>query len=141
MKRFVTFITILFASNYVYAEIKIENDWARTTPNGMGAVYFEIKNTSDKDDFLIKASSPNAKSVMIHETQRTDNITNMKHHSSGKKIPANNKVFFQPGGFHLMLSKIDGGLELGDKIRINLEFKNNETISIEPRLKILPPIK
>jgi len=25
-----------------------------------------------------------------------------------------------------MLSKIDGGLELGDKIRINLEFKNNE---------------
>ena len=40
-----------------------------------------------------------------------------------------------------MLSKIDDGLELGDKIRINLEFKNNETISIEPRLKILPPIK
>ena len=77
MKKLLIVIIILFASNYVYAEIKIENDWARTTPNGMGAVYFEIKNTSDKDDFLIKASSPNARSVMIHETQRTDNITNM----------------------------------------------------------------
>ena len=49
----------------------------------MGAVYFEIKNTNTEDDFLIKASSPNAKSVMIHETQRMGNMTHMKHHSNG----------------------------------------------------------
>ena len=43
-----------------YAKIIIDNEWARLTPNGMGAVFFEIKNTNTKDDFLIKASSPNA---------------------------------------------------------------------------------
>ena len=96
---------------------------------------------SNKDDFLIKASSPNAKSVMIHETQRMGNMTHMKHHSNGTKIPANNSVLFQPGSFHIMLSSIDKNLKLGDKILINLIFQNHENISIEPILKIKPPIK
>ena len=90
---------------------------------------------------MIKASSPKAKSVMIHETQRMGNMTHMKHHSNGTKIPANNSVLFQPGSFHIMLSSIDKNLKIGDKILINLVFQNHENISIEPILKIKPPIK
>ena len=78
---------------------------------------------------------------MIHETQRMGNMTHMKHHSNGTKIPANNSVFFQPGSFHIMLSSIDKSLKIGDKILINLVFQNHENISIEPILKIKPPIK
>jgi copper(I)-binding protein len=40
-----------------------------------------------------------------------------------------------------MLSSIDKNLKLGDKILINLIFQNHENISIEPILKIKPPIK
>ena len=141
MKKFLIIVALTFCFNNGYAEIIIDNEWARLTPNGMGAVYFEIKNTNTEDDFLIKASSPNAKSVMIHETQRMGNMTHMKHHSNGTKIPANNSVLFQPGSFHIMLSSIDKNLKIGDKILINLVFQNHENISIEPILKIKPPIK
>ena len=141
MKKYLILVALIFCFNNGHAKIIIDNEWARLTPNGMGAVYFEIKNTNTEDDFLIKASSPNAKSVMIHETQRMGNMTHMKHHSNGTKIPANKSVLFQPGGFHIMLSSIDKNLNIGDKILINLVFQNHENISIEPILKIKPPIK
>jgi len=141
MKKFLLGILVFFNLNSADAEITIENAWARLTPNGMGAVYFEIKNKKDEDDFLIRAFSPNAKSVMIHETQRMGNMTHMKHHSDGTKIPANSSLLFKPGGFHIMLSKIDDNLKLGDKVIINLFFQNYKSISIEPTLKIKPPIQ
>ena len=141
MKKFLILAALTFCFNNGYAKIIIDNEWARLTPNGMGAVFFEIRNTNIEDDFLIKASSPNALSVMIHETQRMGNMTHMKHHADGTKIPANGSVLFKPGGFHIMLSKIDENLKLGDKILINLNFQNHDDISIKPILKIRPPIK
>ena len=141
MKKILLALVIFFNINTANAKIIVDNAWARLTPNGMGAVFFEIRNTNIEDDFLIKASSPNALSVMIHETQRVGNMTHMKHHADGTKIPANGSVLFKPGGFHIMLSKIDENLKLGDKILINLNFQNHNDISIEPILKIRPPIK
>ena len=141
MKKFLIILAFTFCLNNTYAKIIIDNEWARLTPNGMGAVYFEIRNTNTRDDFLIKASSPKAKSVMIHETQRMGNMTHMKHHSNGTKIAANNSVLFEPGSFHIMLSSVDKNLKIGKKILINLFFQNHENISIEPILKIKPPIK
>ena len=141
MKKIFFALVIFFNVNTADAKIIVANAWARLTPNGMGAVFFEIRNTNIEDDFLIKASSPNALSVMIHETQRMGNMTHMKHHSNGTKIPASGKILFEPGSFHIMLSKIDDNLKLGDKILINLNFQNHCDISIEPILKIRPPIK
>ena len=141
MKKLLLIVALSFCFNNGYAKIIVDNEWARLTPNGMGAVYFEIKNTNNEDDFLIQASSPNAKSVMIHETQRMGNMTHMKHHTNGTKIPANSSILFEPGSFHIMLSQIDENLKLGDKILINLNFQNHDDILIEPILKIRPPIK
>jgi len=53
MKKFLILVALTFCFNNGYAEIIIDNEWARLTPNGMGAVYFEIKNTNTEDDFLI----------------------------------------------------------------------------------------
>ena len=64
MKKLLLIVALSFCFNNGYAKIIVDNEWARLTPNGMGAVYFEIKNTNNEDDFLIQASSPNAKSVM-----------------------------------------------------------------------------
>mgnify|MGYP001461715913 FL=1 len=141
MKKLLLIVALSFCFNNGYAKIIVDNEWARLTPNGMGAVYFEIKNTNNEDDFLIQASSPNAKSVMIHETQRMNNMTHMKHHTNGTKILANSSIIFEPGSFHIMLSQIDENLKLGDKILINLNFQNHDDILIEPILKIRPPIK
>ena len=141
MKKILLTLIIFFNINTADAKIIVDDAWARLTPNGMGAVFFEIKNINSEDDFLIKASSPNAFSVMIHETQSMGNMTHMNHHAAGTKIPANSSILFEPGSFHIMLSQIDKNIELGDKILINLNFQNHDDISIEPILKIRPPIK
>ena len=141
MKK-LSFFLILFSlitTSNAHADIEVSNSWARLIPNGMGALFLDIQNSHSESDILIRASSPNAKSVMLHETQRKDNITSMKHLMMGIKIPENKNLSLKPGSFHIMLSGLDKGLKLGDKIEVLLEFKNNENITLYPTLKIKPP--
>ena len=121
------------------AHIEVSNSWARLIPNGMGALFLEIQNSHPESDILTQASSPNARSVMIHQTERKNNITSMKHLMKGINIPANGNISLKPGSYHIMLSGLDKDLKLGDKIEVTLEFNKNESITVTPVLKIKPP--
>ena len=121
------------------AHIEVSNSWARLIPNGVGALFLEIQNSHPESDVLTQASSPNAKSVMIHQTERKNNITSMKHLMKGINIPANGNLSLKPGSYHIMLSGLDKDLKLGDKIEVTLEFNKNESITVTPVLKIKPP--
>ena len=121
------------------AHIEVSNSWARLIPNGMGALFLEIQNSHPESDILTQASSPNAKSVMIHQTERKNNITSMKHLMKGINIPANGNLSLKPGSYHIMLSGLDKDLKLGDKIEVTLEFSKNKSITVKPVLKIKPP--
>ena len=121
------------------AHIEVSNSWARLIPNGMGALFLEIQNSHPESDVLTQASSPNAKSVMIHQTERKNNITSMKHLMKGINIPANGNLSLKPGSYHIMLSGLDKDLKLGDKIEVTLEFSKNKSITVKPVLKIKPP--
>ena len=121
------------------AHIEVSNSWARLIPNGMGALFLEIQNSHPESDILTQASSPNAKSVMIHQTERKNNITSMKHLMRGINIPANGNISLKPGSYHIMLSGLDKDLKLGDKIEVTLEFSKNKSITVKPVLKIKPP--
>jgi copper(I)-binding protein len=39
-----------------------------------------------------------------------------------------------------MLSGLDKNLKLGDKIQVTLEFNNSGPVTLEPILKIKPPV-
>ena len=121
------------------AHIEVSNSWARLIPNGVGALFLEIQNSHPESDVLTQASSPNAKSVMIHQTERKNNITSMKHLMKGINIPANGNISLKPGSYHIMLSGLDKDLKLGDKIEVTLEFSKNKSITVKPVLKIKPP--
>ena len=121
------------------AHIEVSNSWARLIPNGMGALFLEIQNSHPESDILTQASSPNARSVMIHQTERKNNITSMKHLMKGINIPANGNISLKPGSYHIMLSGLDKDLKLGDKIEVTLEFSKNKSITVKPVLKIKPP--
>ena len=142
MKRLIFLFTffLFISSQNVSAHIEVSNSWARLVPNGMGALYFDIQNSHSESDILIRASSPNAKSAMLHQTERKNNITSMKHLMNGIKIPANENVSLKPGSYHIMLSGLDKNLKLGDKIQVTLEFNNSGPVTLEPILKIKPPV-
>ena len=129
----------LFVLGNANAHIEVSNSWARLIPNGVGALFLEIQNSHPESDVLTQASSPNAKSVMIHQTERKNNITSMKHLMKGINIPANGNISLKPGSYHIMLSGLDKDLKLGDKIEVTLEFSKNKSITVKPVLKIKPP--
>ena len=104
------------------------------------ALFLDLQNSHSESDILIRASSPNAKSAMLHKTERKNNITSMKHLMNGIKIPANENVSLKPGSYHIMLSGLDKNLKLGDKIQVTLEFNNSGPVTLEPILKIKPPV-
>lgn len=138
-QSFLLILIAMLSLSSAHAHIEVSNYWARLVPNGMGALYLEIKNSHTEPDVLIRASSPNAKSLMIHETQRKDNITSMKHRMKGLDIPANGSLSLKPGSYHIMIAGLDKNLKLGDKIEVSLEFKKSEKITLQPILKIKPP--
>ena len=134
MKK-LSFFLILFSlitTSNAHAHIEVSNSWARLIPNGMGALFLDLQNSHSESDILIRASSPNAKSAMLHQTERKNNITSMKHLMNGIKIPANENVSLKPGSYHIMLSGLDKNLKLGDKIQVTLEFNNSCLLYTSP---------
>ena len=72
MKK-LSFFLILFSlvtTSNAHAHIEVSNSWARLIPNGMGALFLDLQNSHSESDILIRASSPNAKSAMLHQTER-----------------------------------------------------------------------
>ncbi len=115
--------------------IKVDGAWIRPADKGMNsALYFEIKNNTDKPDTLFDVSSDAAKMVMIHETFKKDGLMGMRHikylvvkpHSSAK---------FEPGGYHVMFVQLKKKLKAGGHVWAALHFKNGGIIKIKALVK------
>ena len=136
-----SFLSTLFFSSKLSAEIIIEDYLARVTPSGSGSVYMKIINSKDEDDRLLSASSNKAGMVMIHRSIRDGNISKMIHVHDGILVPKKSSVKLKPGDYHLMLMNINENLSLGDKISVTLIFEKNSSITINPIAKLRPPKK
>ena len=116
-------ILVLGFINLISPQIKIENAWMRTASSGMNsALYFDINNSSLKDDELINVSSDIAKVVQIHETYKQGENMGMRKVDS---ILIKSKTVFHlaPGGFHVMVIRLKENLKMGDKKRIYLNIQ------------------
>ena len=116
------------------AEIVITDAWLRSTPNGLGAAYFDIMASTD--DRLIGASvDPTiAGKVEVHEIAENDGRMVMRQ-VEGISLRAGEPVSLEPGGFHLMLLDMPTMLAVGERIEIRLvlEVAGSVTILAEVR--------
>lgn len=72
-------------------------------PTHQPAVPIYLRQYGEDDERLIRASSPTAESVDIHEMKIEDNVSHAKA-ETGIKVPAGNSVLLQPSGTPLMLT-------------------------------------
>jgi periplasmic copper chaperone A len=128
---------ILFLSliNLLSPQIKIENAWMRNASRGTNsALYFDINNTSSKDDELIDVSSDIAKVVQIHETYKQGENMGMRKVDSiivkGKSI-----FHLSPAGFHVMVIRLKEDIKAGDKKEFVLTFRHSGKIKIKATVK------
>ena len=128
------------------AAIKVEGQWARTSPANAehGAAYMMI--TATDDDMLTSASvdASVAAKVEIHEMVPADGATGMTGATGmsgmgamtmrpvdGIELPAGESVELKPGGYHFMLLDLAEPLKAGDTIEVTLTFEKADPMTIK----------
>lgn len=120
------------------AEIEVRQPWARATPQGakVAAGYLEIRNNGKEADRLLSASTPVAKRVEMHITQRDGEVVKMREVKS-LDIPAGGTRKLEPGGTHLMLIELAQPLKQGERFRLRLRFERAGDLEADVEVRAL----
>jgi copper(I)-binding protein len=115
--------------------LEIIDAWARTaimsdTGNSTSAAYMTIRNTGTVADRLIGASSDFADFVELHTTEERNGVMMMAP-VKAVNVPARSQAELKPGGLHVMFIKIKHALNVGDKVRLTLEFEKSGKVELE----------
>ena len=139
MQRFFQFLLALSCVVYastalgddVIKTLTIEHPLARATPPGArtGAAFLTITNKGKETDRLIRAASPVAGSVEIHEMRMDNTIMRMRAVAS-VEIKPGQTVAFKQGSLHLMLLGLKQALSAGDRFPLLLTFDKAGTVQV-----------
>lgn len=113
-------------------DIQVHHPWSRATPPGakVAVGYMEIRNTGPQPDRLLSASTPAAKGVEMHVTQREGEVMKMRPVKSFE-IPARERITLRPGGAHLMLVDLVRPLKKGERFPMTLRFERAGELRVE----------
>lgn len=125
------FSTLLFADS-----VRIDSPYVRAVPPGqtISAAFMLLKNNSDQDIDLIKASSNIAKNVELHEHIHADGMMKMRQIPK-ISIAANSETALKPGGYHIMLIGLKKEIKAGDFIDLRLKFSNGDEQTVQVEVK------
>jgi copper(I)-binding protein len=113
--------------------VKVTNVWAKSTAPGqnVAAAYLDI--VSSAPAALIRAESPAAKVVELHEMKMDGNVVRMRA-VPRIDLPAGKVVKLEPGGYHVMLIDIKQPLKVGEMVPLTLvvnEGGKTETVNVK----------
>ena len=129
-------LLLSFLTTTVFAQVRIEDSWARATAPGakVGAGYMKI--TSGAADRLVGASTPAAQRVELHVTMKEGDVMRMRE-VKAYDIPAKGGFELKPGGAHLMLVDLKAPLKEGTKVPLTLRFEKAGEVKVELQVRAL----
>lgn len=112
--------------------LSVVEPWSRATPPGatVGAVYFEIVNSTAVADSLLRVSSASADHAEMHTVLHEEGLAKMRPMTQ-VDVPAGQRVRFEPGAMHVMLLKLKQPLKEGDRVPVTLTFQRAGEIKVE----------
>ncbi len=120
-----------------WAQVKVENAWARATVQGQKATGAFMKLTAPQATRLVAVSTPVAGVSEIHEMKMDGGVMKMRA-LPALELPANQAVELQPGGYHLMLMDLKAPLAKDGSIALTLTFKDAK--GVESRQQVSVPV-
>ncbi len=130
-------LILLFSIMSVFAtDLLVEDAYVRATPPNLpnSAAFMVLKNSSNKNISVVKATSNVSKNVELHTHDMKDGV--MKMYQVPKiDIPAKGETILKPGGFHVMLIGLHKPLKVGEKVTFTLELSNGETKTVTAPIK------
>ncbi len=121
-----------------WAQVKIDEPWARATVAGQKATGVFMKLTATQASQLVGVSSPVAGVAEVHEMKMDGNVMKMAA-VPAIELPAGKPVALQPGGYHVMLMDLKGPLAKDTSVTITLKFKDSKGVVSQQEVKL--PVK
>jgi len=116
-------------------DLAVSECWVRLMPAQVpSAAYFKINNKSASAAQLRQVATDAYGSVMMHATTQTGGMSRMSM-ARDVTIPARGALAFEPGGYHVMLSKPARKIEIGDTLDMTLLFAGNVRVNVPCRLR------
>ena len=104
--------------------------WVKAVDSGMTAAFLTLTNSTDKDLTLVKASTPAAGMVELHEMAMKDGQMVMQPKAGGIPVKAGSSAVLEPGGDHIMLMQLAGPVKVGDDVELTLTFDDGTTLEV-----------
>ena len=125
--HYIFLILILFfsCSNPASNDIEISNAWIREVPaeSEVTALYFDIENQGDSEDFIVSVEAPFSEKAEIHSTVVDQNGNAKMVKLEEVKIDKGENVRFAPGGNHVMLFGLSEEMNAGEEYEITVNLK------------------
>jgi len=109
--------------------------WIRLLPlPAPSAGYFVASNQGSDAVTLTGAASARYGDVMLHQTTHSDGMSRMSS-VEGVEIAPGEKLEFKPGGYHIMLEKPEGDINVGDVVPMQFLLASNEKAEAQCEVK------
>lgn len=109
------------------ARVQVSHAWIRLLPGDLPAGgYATLTNPGDTPATLVGVSSSAYAHVMLHKSSTEGGMSRMAMVGE-LTIPAEGKLSFAPGGYHLMLMHANRPLRPGDSVTLTLKFADGST--------------
>ena len=122
------------------APVAVEGAWARASVPGQTASGAFMRLTAPEASRLVRAESPVAGVVEVHEMKMDGNVMKMRA-LPGLNLPAGQAVELKPGGYHVMLMDLKAPLAAGQMVDVTLVVEGKdgkkETIAVKAPVKAL----
>ena len=109
-------------------DIAVSDAYVRMAPPGTPTTgaFMTIKNLGSADRKLLKADSPAAKTVELHNHINDNGVMKMRPVKE-IDIKSQGQAELKPGSYHVMLIDLKGQLRGGDVVPITLVFEDPKT--------------
>jgi copper(I)-binding protein len=125
------FVTSAHAETARVGDIVIEQAWARaTTPSAKtGATYLAIRNTGSEPDSIRSMETPVAGQAVAHQTRLDGDVSRMSEAGPLSVLPGGT-LEMKPGGTHIMLMDLNGGMKLGQQFPLTITFEKAGKVEV-----------
>ena len=121
----------------VAGPITVRGAWSRPEAAGLptAVAYMTLANRSGAADRLVGASTPRAARVSLHRSQMSGGMMSMQPVPDGLALAPGATVALAPGGYHLMLNGLRGGLKAGEAYPLTLRFAHAGPLTVQVQVR------
>ena len=117
------------------APVAVDGAWARATVQGQKATGAFMRLTAKDGARLVRAESPAAGVVEVHEMKMEGNVMKMRA-LPGLDLPAGQAVELKPGGYHVMLMDLKAPLAKGASVPLTLVFQDAKGVQSQQQVQV-----